>query len=139
MDMRKAALSVTAIATVFGGSALATSSFNRINFDLNSAVLRPDAVAILHEGAELMKNYPEIKARIEGSACSSELGANTLWFERASAARTFLVQHGVNPAQITAISNANPAWETKMRRIYNDVECSEEVRAVMFVDARTSH
>ena len=129
-----------AIAMLLGSvssASLATTSFNRINFDLNSASLRADAVAILHEGAELIKKSPDLRVRIEGSACPSETGANALWFERAMAARTFLVQHGVDPRQIVVISVANPKWQESVRAIYaSEGPCNEVERAALFEDAR---
>lgn len=111
--------------------------FHRINFDPNSATLRPDSIAILHEGADLMLRNPEIRARIEGSACTTEEGANELWFQRAIAARTFLLQHGVNPSQIVAITPVSPQWQADTIKA-DKAECSERLRAVFFVDARIS-
>ena len=134
----KTARSLLAVlALCVSNTAFATTSFNRINFDLNSASLRPDAVAILHEGAELIRKNPELRVRIEGSACPSEVAANALWFERAMAARTFLVQHGVDPAQIVAITTANPKWQAAMHEIWaSKSPCGEVERAALFKDSR---
>jgi hypothetical protein len=123
------------LSLAIGGLAGANTSFSRINFDLNSAALRPDAVPMLHEGAELLQRHPELRIRIEGSSCPSEPGS--LWFERAVAARTFLLQHGVDPSQIVAVEIADPKWQANMREIYK-VPCSEAERAALFEDARSA-
>lgn len=124
-------LSVTAVATALGGSAFATTSFLRHGQRHPATRRRGDPA----RGAELMKRNPAVVARIEGGACVSEKDADHLWYERAMAARTFLLQHGVAPGQITTIAKAHPAWQAEMRRISTQ-PCSEYERAVLFMDAR---
>jgi outer membrane protein OmpA-like peptidoglycan-associated protein len=126
-----------AVALASAVNAEGETRFHKINFDANSAILRPDSIAILHEGADLMIRNPEIRARIEGSACPTEEGADELWFQRAIAARTFLIQHGVSPSQIVAVAAVSPKWQADTIQA-EKVECSERLRAAFFVDARTS-
>lgn len=118
------------------GVANAATGFNGIHFDLGSDVLRPDAIAILHEGAELLKTYPKTTIRIDGSACVSEPDPDQLAFQRAYAARIFLLQHGVHPSQIRSVGIVPPRWQSQMRELYRDVTCAEhERRAMVSVEA----
>ncbi|MBD9437638.1 OmpA family protein [Pseudoxanthomonas sp. PXM03] len=137
MSQKAAQWTAAVLAFSMVSTAAAETTFHRINFDINSSNLRPDSVAILHEGAELMMRNPEMKARIEGSACATEEGSNQLWFHRAIAARTFLVQHGVDPSQILSVTAVSPKWQADTARAEN-VPCSERLRAVFFIDARIS-
>ena len=137
MGLRLMKWTLAVFALAFAVTAEGEIRFHRINFDTNSAMLRPDSIAILHEGADLMMRNPEIRARIEGSACPTEEGANELWFQRAIAARTFLIQHGVSPSQIVAVAAVSPEWQADTIQA-EKVECSERLRAAFFVDARAS-
>ena len=45
-----------------------------VNFDFDKSTLRPDAVAILNEAAEILKRYPELKVEVAGHTDSSRFG-----------------------------------------------------------------
>jgi outer membrane protein OmpA-like peptidoglycan-associated protein len=77
-----------------------------IFFDFNRADIRPDAAATLNRVAAILKQFPNARVRIEGHC--DEVGSdeynNLLGQRRADATLNALVQMGVNPNQLTAIS-----------------------------------
>ena len=81
------------------------NDFNAAQFKQGKADLSRDAEFVLHDLAKLMKQYPELKLRIEGHT-SAEGDATTnqkLSEARAQAAVTFLVEHeGVDSSRLEA-------------------------------------
>jgi outer membrane protein OmpA-like peptidoglycan-associated protein len=77
-----------------------------IFFDFNRADIRPDAAATLNRVAAILKQFPNARVRIEGHC--DEVGSddynNLLGQRRADATLNALVQLGVNPNQLTAVS-----------------------------------
>jgi len=77
-----------------------------IFFDFNKADIRPDAAATLRRVADILRQFPNARVRIEGHC--DEVGDdeynNRLGQLRADATLNALVQMGVNPIQLTAIS-----------------------------------
>jgi outer membrane protein OmpA-like peptidoglycan-associated protein len=76
-----------------------------INFDFNKSTIRPDSYYILDEAAQVMKEIPELKVRIEGHTDS--IGSNEynqkLSEDRANAVRFYLIsRHQINPLRIEA-------------------------------------
>lgn len=72
---------------------------SQVTFELDSARLRPDAVAELNEAVALLKQHPEI-TRIEVAGHTCDLGPETynqgLSERRAKAVRDYLVREGVD-------------------------------------------
>lgn len=81
------------------------NNFNAAEFKKGKADLSRDAEFVLHDLAKLMKQYPEMKLRIEGHT-STEGDANfnqKLSEARAQAAVTFLVEHeGIDASRLEA-------------------------------------
>jgi peptidoglycan-associated lipoprotein len=82
-------------------------------FDYDRATLRPDAMKTLQadatELADILKNYPSFKLTVEGH-CDERGSAEynvALGAQRATAAKDFLVQSGIPPAQLDVTSYGN--------------------------------
>jgi len=75
-------------------------------FDLDKADLRTDAQEVLKADADYLRAHPSVKVEIEGNCDSrgSEEYNLGLGDRRASAARDFLVNLGISPARLKAIS-----------------------------------
>ena len=74
-----------------------------VNFDFNSAEIRPDARPVLDQAAELLKENPEVDVRVEGhtdSVGSVEYN-QALSLRRAEAVYRYLVNRGVDPERFT--------------------------------------
>jgi len=75
-------------------------------FDYDKADLRPDARAAITKTADFLKNYPQIKVRIEGHC--DERGSTEynlgLGDRRANAVRQFLVSLGVTADRMEVVS-----------------------------------
>ena len=74
-----------------------------VNFDFDKSTLRPDAVAILNEAAEILKRYPELKVEVAGHTDSKGTDAynQALSERRASAVYDYLTSNGVDAARMT--------------------------------------
>ena len=79
---------------------------DRVYFDLDEYVIRPDARPILDGQAEWLNRYRSVRVRLEGNA--DERGTREYNFalggRRANAVREYLVARGVDPARIETIS-----------------------------------
>lgn len=79
---------------------------DRVYFDLDSYVIRPEAYPRLNQQAAWLRQYPQVTIRIEGNA--DERGTAeynlALGARRAEAVRTYLVQQGVAASRIDTIS-----------------------------------
>lgn len=79
---------------------------DRVYFDLDSYVIRPEAYPRLNQQAAWLRQYPQVTIRIEGNA--DERGTAeynlALGARRAEAVRTYLVQQGVPASRIDTIS-----------------------------------
>jgi peptidoglycan-associated lipoprotein len=77
-----------------------------IFFDFDRSDLRPEARTTLQQKSELLRQYPDIRVRIEGNA--DERGTVeynlALGERRADAARTYLIDLGIDPDRLTTIS-----------------------------------
>lgn len=103
-----------------------------INFDTASAQI-PDAnKAILDQAAGLMKRAPQVKLTVKGhtDAVGNANSNKTLSQKRAQAVVDYLVQQGVDPAQLQPVGygqeqpvadNATPEGQFKNRRIEFEV------------------
>lgn len=74
-----------------------------VNFDFDKASLRPDAVAILNEAAEILKRYPDLKVEVAGHTdqCGKEGYNQTLSEKRAKTVYDFLTSNGVDAARLS--------------------------------------
>jgi flagellar motor protein MotB len=80
-------------------------NFNAAEFEQGKADLSDEAKFVLHDLGKLMKQYPELKLRIEGhTSAEGEASVNQkLSMDRAQAAVTFLVEHeGVENSRLQA-------------------------------------
>jgi peptidoglycan-associated lipoprotein len=82
-------------------------------FDYDRATLRADAMKVLQgdatELSDILKNYPSFKLTVEGH-CDERGSAEynvALGAQRATAAKDFLVQAGIPPAQLDVTSYGN--------------------------------
>jgi peptidoglycan-associated lipoprotein len=91
-----------------GGTAedfIATAG-DRVFFDIDKSILKPESQATLNRQAEWLGRYPNVTVRIEGntditgtSAHNMELGQR-----RADAVKSYLMTHGVDVSRISTIS-----------------------------------
>ena len=94
-------------------SAVQTITDSRVYFAFNKYNIESQYDAILSQDAELMKQFPSIRVRIEGNC--DERGTQeynlALGERRARAVYDYFVAHGVNPGQLEMISygKENPA------------------------------
>jgi OOP family OmpA-OmpF porin len=74
-----------------------------VNFDFDKSTLRPDAVAILNEAAEILKRYPELKVEVAGHTDSVGTDAYNqgLSERRARAVYDYLTSNGVDASRMT--------------------------------------
>ncbi|MGV8960884.1 MAG: OmpA family protein [Stenotrophomonas sp.] len=68
-----------------------------VNFDFDKATLRPDAVSILGEAAEILKRYPDLRVEVAGHTDSKGTDAynQKLSERRATAVYDYLQKNGV--------------------------------------------
>jgi OmpA-OmpF porin, OOP family len=74
-----------------------TIDLRGVNFDFDKATLRPDAVQILNEAIEILRNYPELRVEVAGHTDSigTEQYNQGLSERRARAAYDYLVSNGI--------------------------------------------
>lgn len=73
-----------------------------VNFDFDKATLRPDAIAILNEAAEILKRYPDLKVEVAGHTdlCGKDTYNQTLSEKRAKAVYDYLTSNGVDASRL---------------------------------------
>jgi len=73
-----------------------------VNFDFDKATLRPDAVAILSEAAEILRRYPELRVEVAGHTDSIGTDAYNqgLSERRARAVYDYLTSNGVDASRL---------------------------------------
>ena len=118
------------LAALLPAASEATYDTNSVWFDLNSSNIREDSRATLHEMALIITRHPTMALKISGSACLSEQDSESLWFERAVAVRTFLIQHGVNPRQMTAVNKLEEPSRSQESGPEASKICHEDLRLV---------
>jgi len=76
----------------------------KIQFEFDSSVLKTDSYTILDQVASEIKSNPSVKYALNGYASieGTEEHNMTLSKDRANAVKTYLVNTGVNPVNITA-------------------------------------
>ncbi|SBV35111.1 OmpA family protein [uncultured Stenotrophomonas sp.] len=73
-----------------------------VNFDFDKATLRPDAVSVLSEAAEILKRYPELRVEVAGhtDAKGSDAYNQKLSERRATAVYDYLTGNGVAASRL---------------------------------------
>jgi OOP family OmpA-OmpF porin len=88
-----------------------------VNFDNDSANLRPESIAILNHAAATLKEWGEIKVEVAGHTDSVDSDAYNLRLSqrRAEAVRDYLVRQGVPAERLTAkgYGEASPVADNK--------------------------
>ncbi|WP_025324008.1 peptidoglycan-associated lipoprotein Pal [Deferrisoma camini] len=111
-----------------------TPGLERIHFDFDKAVIRPDAQEILRRNAEFLKANPGVRIRIEGHC--DERGTTeynlALGERRAKAAFQYLMDLGVDPNRMSVVSygeavpldpgHNEEAWAKNRRAEFVEVE-----------------
>lgn len=110
---------------------------DRIFFDTDSSVIRPDAQATLSRQAQWLNQYPSYSITVEGHA--DERGTReynlALGARRAAAARDFLVSQGVPASRIRTISYG----KERPVAVCDDISCwTQNRRAVTVLDGASS-
>jgi len=80
----------------------------KIQFDFDKATIKPASFGLMNEIATLITKNPQIKRlRVEGFASSEGEAAHNLALsdQRAKAVMTYLTEHGISPAMLTAIGH----------------------------------
>jgi OOP family OmpA-OmpF porin len=74
-----------------------------VNFDNNSATLRPDADEILDKAAATLKEWGDVKVEVAGYTDSNNTDAYNLDLSdrRANAVREYLISKGIDAARLT--------------------------------------
>ena len=77
--------------------------FDKIFFDLDKAVLRPDGIVECNNVLEFLRMHPEKSVQIEGHCCdlASDPYNINLGQRRAEAVRAYLMQNGISADRIT--------------------------------------
>lgn len=78
-----------------------------VNFDFNSAVLTPEAKAVLQRQANWIRQFPEVRFTVYGHTdlVGSQSYNRNLGLRRAQAAVAFLTSQGIDRSRLEAISS----------------------------------
>ena len=73
-----------------------------VNFDFDKSTLRPDAVAILNEAAEILKRYPELRVEVAGHTdeCGTDEYNQSLSERRARAVYDYMTSNGIDAGRL---------------------------------------
>ena len=73
-----------------------------VNFDFDKSTLRPDAIAILSEAAEILKRYPDLRVEVAGHTdlCGADAYNQSLSQRRAQAVYDYLTSNGVDASRL---------------------------------------
>ena len=73
-----------------------------VNFDFDKSTLRPDAVAILSEAAEILKRYPDLRVEVAGHTdlCGADAYNQSLSQRRAQTVYDYLTSNGVSASRL---------------------------------------
>jgi outer membrane protein OmpA-like peptidoglycan-associated protein len=101
----------------------------QVQFEVNTAVIRPESDSLLEEVAGILRAHPELlRVEVQGHTDSTgtpELNRR-LSQERAQAVTAWLVARGIDPTRLTAVGygetapigdNASEEGRTKNRRV----------------------
>ena len=73
-----------------------------VNFDFDKSTLRPDAIAILSEAAEILKRYPDLRVEVAGHTdlCGADAYNQSLSQRRSQAVYDYLTSNGVDASRL---------------------------------------
>ena len=73
-----------------------------VNFDFDKSNLRPDAIAILNEGIEILKRYPDLRVEVAGHTdlCGTDEYNQGLSERRARAVYDYLTSNGIDAGRL---------------------------------------
>ena len=73
-----------------------------VNFDFDKSTLRPDAIAILGEAAEILKRYPDLRVEVAGHTdlCGADAYNQSLSQRRAQTVYDYLTNNGVSASRL---------------------------------------
>ena len=73
-----------------------------VNFDFDKSTLRPDAIAILSEAAEILKRYPDLRVEVAGHTdlCGADAYNQSLSQRRAQTVYDYLTSNGVDASRL---------------------------------------
>ncbi len=90
-----------------------------INFDFDKAIIKPEFMPVLDVAKGILKERPNLKVVIEGHTCDigSEAYNQKLSERRARAVSDYLVQNGVNAANLSTVGHGEmqPVADNKTR------------------------
>ncbi len=106
---------------------------DRVFFDFDKAILKPQAQRTLERQAAWLKKYPNVTVTVEGHA--DERGTReynlALGERRATAVKNFLVALGIDPSRISTISYGK---ERPVALGHNEAAWAQNRRAVTVVN-----
>jgi OOP family OmpA-OmpF porin len=92
-------------------------SFNKIQFDFDSAILKTSSIQVLDQAASLIKKYPGYHFALSGYASAEGTPEHNMVLseERANSVKTYLVNAGIDAAYFTAkgYGDTNPVASNK--------------------------
>ncbi|KRA48904.1 OmpA family protein [Pseudoxanthomonas sp. Root630] len=73
-----------------------------VNFDFDKSTLRPDAIAILSEAAEILKRYPDLRVEVAGHTdlCGKDAYNQSLSQRRSQTVYDYLTSNGVDASRL---------------------------------------
>ncbi len=73
-----------------------------VNFDFDKSTLRPDAIAILSEAAEILKRYPDLRVEVAGHTdlCGKDAYNQSLSQRRSQTVYDYLTSNGVSASRL---------------------------------------
>lgn len=73
-----------------------------VNFDFDKSTLRPDAIAILSEAAEILKRYPDLRVEVAGHTdlCGADAYNQSLSQRRSQTVYDYLTNNGVSASRL---------------------------------------
>lgn len=80
-----------------------TIDLKGVNFDFDKATLRPDALAILGDAAEILRRYPELRVEVAGHTdlCGPEAYNQKLSERRAKSVYDYLAGNGIDSSRLS--------------------------------------
>jgi len=116
--------------------------FKGVYFETASAKIKPESLAVLDENVKMMKQNPDLEARIEGHTDSrgSDVLNMKLSQERANAVMKYFVDHGVSADRLAAIGrgetkpvvpNTSADNMAKNRRIEMHIKVKNTIQKVV--------
>ena len=73
-----------------------------VNFDFDKSTLRPDAIAILSEAAEILKRYPDLRVEVAGHTdlCGADAYNQSLSQRRSQAVYDYLTSNSIDAGRL---------------------------------------